>query len=88
MIDFQKEKMRRSNDAADWTVKGAIEDIYERLTGDAPSYLKEADAVVMVFAKRHPDGSSQETIVQAGTTSGNEAIGILTSGIAILTRPE
>lgn len=88
MIDFQKEKMRRSNDAKDWTVAGAIEDIHNRLTGDTPSYLKEADAVVMVFTKRYPDGSSQETIIQAGTASGNETIGILTSGIAILTRPE
>ena len=88
MIDFQKEKMRRSNDAKDWTVAGAIEEIHNRLPGDTPSYLKEADAVVMVFTKRYPDGSSQETIIQAGTTSGNEAIGILTCGIAILTRPE
>lgn len=91
LIDLREEKRRRSNSAADWTVKECIASLHQRLNlglGDKPDYLEDADAVVMVFTKRYPDGSSEETIIQAGTVSGNEAIGILTCGIAILTRVE
>jgi hypothetical protein len=87
-IDFRKERLKRSDDALSWSVKDCIENLHERLTSSAPDYLKEADAVVIVFTKRYPDGSSAETVIQASTASGNEAIGILTCGIALLTRPE